>query len=96
MRLRENTGSPAGHSGEKSWAEVSGRVNSVAGVEAHRQADDQDHKSDSEGLQSLWDGVVIWIHDSQDADNEGSCADDLREVEAHVERSLKKRTQVAC
>lgn len=91
MHLRENTGSPASHSGEKSRAKVSGGVNGVAGIEAHRQADDQDHKSNSEGLQSLGDGVVVWIHDSQDADDECSCANDLREVEVHVERSLKKK-----
>lgn len=86
MHLRENTGSPASHSGEKSRAKISGRVNSVAGVEAHRQADDQDHKSNSEGLQSLGDGVVVWIHDSQDANYECSCANDLCEIEVHVER----------
>lgn len=75
--LREDTGSPACYRCEDSWAEVSGWVDGVAGVKAHGQANDQNHKANGEGLQSLRDGVVVRIHDSQDANYERGCSDDL-------------------
>lgn len=75
--LREDTGSPACYRCEDSRAEVSGRVDSVARVKAHRQSNDQDHKANSKSLQSLRDRVVVRIHDSQDADYERGCSDDL-------------------
>jgi len=77
LRLRENFAAPPGDGGEKTWSEVSGGIDGIAGVEAHRQADDQNHKSHSEGLQSLGDGVVVWIHNSQNAHDQRRCADDL-------------------
>ena len=80
--LRENCAAPASHSGENTWPDVSGRVDSIARVEAHRQSNDQNHKSHSEGLQTLGDGVVVWIHNSQNTNNECCCANNLcwREV----------------
>lgn len=75
--LREDASSPACYRSEESRAEVSGWVDGVAGVKAHRQADDQDHEAHSEGLQSLRDGVVVRIHDSQDANDERGRSDDL-------------------
>lgn len=75
--LREDTRPPACDRCEEPWAEVSGWVDSVARVKAHGQANDQNHEADSEGLQSLRDGVVVRIHDSQDANYERGCSDDL-------------------
>lgn len=83
--LREDAGSPACHGCEDSRAEVSGWVDGVARVEAHRQANDQNHEANSEGLQSLRDGVVVRIHDGQDANDERGCADDLRKAEDEIE-----------
>lgn len=78
LHLRENVGTPPGHCCKKTWPEVPGGVNSIAGVEAHGQSNDQNHKAHSEGLQSLGDGIVVGIHDSQNANNERCGANDLR------------------
>lgn len=76
--LRENVKAPPSHWCKKTWPKVPGRVNGVARVEAHGQSNDQNHKAHSEGLQSLGDGVVVGIHDSQNANNKRRCANDLR------------------
>lgn len=90
--LREDARSPACYSSEESRAEVSGWVDSVARVKAHRKANDQDHKANSEGLQSLRDGVVVRIHDSQDANYERGSSDDLwrtvEEIEVNPEADV--------
>lgn len=83
--LREDARSPACYSSEESRAEVSGWVDSVARVKAHRKANDQDHKANSEGLQSLRDGVVVRIHDSQDANYERGSSDDLWRTVEEIE-----------
>lgn len=77
MHLRENPTSPAGYSGKKTWSKVSGRIDSIARIKAHGQTNDQNHKSHSERLQPLWDGVVVWIHDGQDANYQCCCANNL-------------------
>lgn len=77
VNLREHASSPACYRSEESWAEVSGWVDSVARVKTHGKANDQDNKANCEGLQSLRDGVVVRIHDRQDANYERGCSDDL-------------------
>ena len=64
MHLREHLTPPASQSSEKTWADVSGRIDGIARIKAHRQADDQNDKPHGEGLQPLGDGVVVWIHNS--------------------------------
>lgn len=80
MHLRENFNAPPGHGSENTWSEVSGRIDSITWVEAHRQANDQNHKSHSEGLQPLRYGVVVRVHNSQDTDYKSCCANYLERV----------------
>lgn len=78
LHLRENAGAPPGYWCKKPWPKVPGGVDSIARVEAHGQPNNQNHKPHGEGLQALRDGVVVGIHDSQNANDERCCADDLR------------------
>lgn len=77
LHSREDFGAPASNSGEKAGAEVPGRVDGVARVEAHGGADDQDHQAHSEGLQASGDGVVVGVNNGQHTHDEGSCANEL-------------------
>lgn len=78
MRLREDFYPPAGQCGKKTRSEVSGGIDCVARVETHRQADDQNHKAHSEGLQSLWDGIIVGIDDGQDTNDQCRRANNLQ------------------
>lgn len=77
VHLRKDFTPPSSHSGKNTWSEVSGRIDSIARIKAHSQSNDQNHKPYSEGLQALGDGVVVWIHNSQNTDNQRCCANDL-------------------
>lgn len=83
--LRENFWTPASNSSENTWSQVSGRVDSVTRVETHWQSNDQNHKSHSEGLQALGDGVVIRIHNCQDTHDQCCRANDLWEGNTQYE-----------
>lgn len=74
---RENLRTPACESREEARSQVPGRVDSIAGVEAHGQADDQHHEADSEGLQTSRDWVVVWVDYGQDAHDQCSCSNNL-------------------
>lgn len=73
----EDLHAPARHGSENTWAQVPGWVDSIARVEAHGQADDQDYEAHGEGLESLGDGVVVRIHNGQDAYDQGCRSDEL-------------------
>lgn len=78
---RKNVCAPASHSGEDAWSQVPGRVDGIAGVEAHRQSNDQDHEAHGEGLQAWRNRVVVWVHNSQDTHDQRRCANDLYKKE---------------
>lgn len=78
LNLRENVGAPPSYRCKNTGPKVPGGVNGITRVEAHGQSNDQNHKAHSEGLQSLGDGVVVGIHDSQNANDERRRANDLR------------------
>lgn len=77
--LRKHLWSPSCDGGEQTRPQVTSRVDGIAGVEAHGQADDQDGKANGEGLQALRNGVVMGVHYGQDADDQGSGANGLLE-----------------
>lgn len=84
---REDFRAPACDGGEETGTKISGRVDSVAGVEAHGSANDQDHQAHSEGLQASGDRVVVGVHNGQHTHNERSCADELTSRENRVKSS---------
>lgn len=76
--LREHLRAPACNGGEEAWSQVTCWVDGIAGVEAHGQANHQDSKAHGEGLQALGDGVVVGVHNSQDAHYQSSSANGLQ------------------
>lgn len=84
---REDFRAPACDGGEETGAEVSGRVDGIAGVEAHGSANDQDHQAHGEGLQASGDRVVVGVHNGQHTHDERSRADELTSRENRVKSS---------
>lgn len=78
LHSREDFGAPASDGSEKAGAKVPGRVDSVARVEAHGGADDQDDQAHSEGLQATGNRVVVGVNNGQHTHDEGSCANELQ------------------
>lgn len=75
---RENFSTPACKSCEDARSQVPGWVDSIARVEAHRQANDQHHEAYSEWLQTSWDWIVVGVNYGQDAHDQCSCSNHLR------------------
>lgn len=73
----ENFAPPACKSREDARPQVPGRVDSVATVEAHGQADDQHHQAHSECLQISGDWIVVGVDDGQDAQYQRRCSNHL-------------------
>lgn len=86
LHLRENLRAPTCNGREKTGAKVPSRVDSIARVEAHGRADDQDHQAYSECFQAAGHWVVVGVHDGQYAHNEGSCAYKLGRKQAGLEQ----------
>lgn len=76
--LREHLWAPAGNGSEEARSQVTRWVDSVAGVETHGEADHQNSKAHSEGLQALGDGVVVGVHNSQDTHYQSCSANGLQ------------------
>lgn len=87
MYLREDFRAPASQSSEKTRAKVTGRVDSIARIEAHGGPNDQDHKAHSEGFQASGDRVVIGVNNGQYTHDEGGCANELQSGENKIRDS---------
>lgn len=74
---RENFAPPACQSREDARPQIPGRVDSVAAVEAHRQADDKHRQAHSERLQASGDWVVVRADGGQDAEDQRGRPDHL-------------------
>ena len=81
---REDLHAPASHRSEDTWPQIPGWVDGVARVKAHRQSNDQNHKAHSEGLKPLGYGVVVWIHNGQDAYDQGCRSNELWWMDGHT------------
>lgn len=75
--LPEHFRAPASNGCEETRAKVPGRVDSIARVEAHGGSNNKDNKANCESFQTRGDRVVVGIHNSQDANNQGGSADEL-------------------
>lgn len=85
---REDFRAPSSNGSEKARAEVPSRVDSIARVEAHGGANDQDHKAYGEGLQASGDRVVVGVNNGQHTHDKGGCAYELvKEAIDHVQVS---------
>lgn len=86
MHLRENFTPPTCQCREDARPQIPGRVDSVATVEAHRQADDEHHQAHSERLQASRDWLVVRVDDGQDTEDERGRPDHLQQ---HLELGRK-------
>lgn len=77
LHSREDFRAPASNGGEKARAEVPGRIDSIARVETHGSADNEDHQAHGEGLQATGDRVVVGVNNGQHTHDEGCCANEL-------------------
>ena len=87
--LREHLRAPAGYGSEEARSQVTCRVDGIAGVKTHGEADDQDDEAHGEGLQALGDGVIVRVHDGQDAYNQSCCANGLQGGMQQSNQTLK-------
>ncbi len=74
INLREDFTTPTSHGSEKTRPEIPSWVDCITRIEAHGQSNDKDAESHREGLKTLWDWVVVWVHNGQDTDNQRCCA----------------------
>lgn len=74
---RESLAPPTCQCREDARPQIPGGFDSVAAVEAHGQADDEQHQAHSERLQAPRDCVVVRVDDGQDAEDECSRPDHL-------------------
>lgn len=79
LNSRENFTPPACQSREDARPQIPGRVDSVAAVEAHRQADDEHRQSHGERLQASGDRVVVRAGGGQDAKDQRGRPDHLQQ-----------------
>lgn len=86
--LPEHFGAPACNGCEETRPEVSGRVDSIARVEAHGSSNNKDNKANCESFQPRGNRVVEGIHDSQDTNNQGSSANELGEKKKLRKKNL--------
>lgn len=77
QHLPEHISAPASNGCEETRPKVPGRVDSIAGVEAHGGSNNEDNKANCESLQPGGDGVVVGINNSQDTNNQGGSANEL-------------------
>lgn len=84
----ENIISPADKEGEQTRPEIPGRVDGVATVGAHRDADNQHYWSHEGRLETVGDINVPLVPERQDAQQQCSCAD-------HLRHRWRKKTQQA-
>lgn len=77
QHLPEHISAPASNGCEETRSKVPGRVDSIAGVEAHGGSNNEDNKANCESLQPGGDGVVVGINNSQDTNNQGGSANEL-------------------
>lgn len=75
--LPEHFSTPASNGCEETRPKVSGRVDSIARVEAHGSSNNKDDKANCESFQPRGNRIVVRIHDSQDTNNQGSSANEL-------------------
>lgn len=74
----EHLVAPAGNEGEDPRAEVSRRVDGIAAVWTHGDADYHNHCSNQHRLQTGRGGRVTSVTESQNTHHQGRCADHLR------------------
>lgn len=74
---RENICSPADEVREESGSDVPGGVDGVAAVGAHRDPNNKHGCSHQHGLKSVREGGVPLVPESQDTQQQRSCADHL-------------------
>lgn len=80
MYSRENFVPPTCQRREDARPQIPGRVDSVAAVEAHGQADDDHHQAHSQRLQASRDWVVVRVYDGQDTEDQRGRPDNLQQM----------------
>lgn len=77
--LPEDLHPPASHGSEEAGPQVPGRVERVAAVQPHGDADGHDDQADGQRLHAFGGTDVPAIHDGQDAEDQHACPHHLWE-----------------
>lgn len=86
--LPKHFSAPASNGCEETRPKVPGRVDSIARVEAHGGSNNEDNKANCESLQPSGDRVVVGIDNSQDTNNQGGSANELRRAGKKKKNSI--------